>query len=522
MQNNYHFLRQLVPQIASKIVGLKLMECFSQDKDELIIGFAAARGVKNNYKEFFIKAVVFNDFACLFFPERFERARKNSTNLFEELFDKEVLSVQQFLNERCFAIHFEENYSLLFKLYGNRSNIILYQNQEVIDIFNSQLIRDKEIEIQNLDRVLDQSFENFISQNQDYRKLFPTFGKIVTADLDKKLKTIANDAQTKWHTIDATKQQLDTPTYYITQIEHEYYFSLIPVGEIRQEFTDPIAAINAFYITYTKHNTIEKERNVVLRQLLKEKKQTDAYLEASYKRLEVFDNQVKNEEIGHILMANLHTIPERIEQVELFDFYRNQPIIVKLKADLSPQKNAEHYYRKSKNEKLEIDNILENIENREKLLAEINQHITALQAIEQVRELRNYLKINKLGKQVEVKELRQLFKEFICDGFVILVGKNSRNNDLLTQQYAFKEDLWLHAREAQGSHVIVKYQAGKNFPKNVIERAASLAAYYSKLKNESLAPVILTKKKYVRKPKGLPDGQVVVDKEELVMIEPKG
>ncbi|MDP5140890.1 MAG: hypothetical protein NWP83_10545, partial [Spirosomaceae bacterium] len=65
MQNNFYFLRQLVPDLHKKIVGLKLMEAFSQEKDELMLCFAAARGVKSHYKEFYIKAAVYPRFSCL-------------------------------------------------------------------------------------------------------------------------------------------------------------------------------------------------------------------------------------------------------------------------------------------------------------------------------------------------------------------------------------------------------------------------------------------------------------------------
>jgi predicted ribosome quality control (RQC) complex YloA/Tae2 family protein len=232
---------------------------------------------------------------------------------------------------------------------------------------------------------------------------------------------------------------------------------------------------------------------------------------------------VKNEEIGHILMANLHQIEERAERVELFDFYRNTTISIKLRSDLSPQKNAENFYRKSKNEKIELEKIVENIESREQLLAIINGHIENIEAAENLKNLRSYLKANGLAPNTKLKiqSYRELFKRFEVEGFEILVGKNSKNNDLLTQQYAYKEDLWLHARDATGSHVVVKYKAGKKFPNAVIEAAASLAAYFSKRRNETLAPVIVTPKKFVRKPKGFADGQVIVEKEEVVMIEPK-
>ena len=70
--------------------------------------------------------------------------------------------------------------------------------------------------------------------------------------------------------------------------------------------------------------------------------------------------------------------------------------------------------------------------------------------------------------------------------------------------------------------MVVKYKAGKSFPKTVIERAAELAAWYSKRRTDSLCPVIVTPKKFVRKPKGLAEGQVVVEKEDVVLVVPRG
>ncbi len=228
MQNNYYFLRQLVKQLETKILGLKLMECFSQEKDELVFGFAAARGKNRNYKEFYMKAVVFPNFSALYFTDKFERARRNSVDLFDQLMDLEVLSVRQFQNERCFAINFERNFSIVFKLYGTRSNIILLQNEEVIDLFHSKIASDKNLIFNELDRYIDQSYENFIEQKGDFRKLFPTFGKLVNSqfiNLNSSLEKV-------WHEIQSVVAALENPRYYLVKWQHEVHLSLLPVGEI--------------------------------------------------------------------------------------------------------------------------------------------------------------------------------------------------------------------------------------------------------------------------------------------------
>ena len=234
------------------------------------------------------------------------------------------------------------------------------------------------------------------------------------------------------------------------------------------------------------------------------------------------DKAIKDEEFGHILKANLHQIPERSETVELHDFYRDQPVTIRLKPDLTPQKNAESYYRKAKNEKIEIEHLMEALEVREGEMAEYDAQIEKVESLETLKELRKYLKTSGLDRMEKPDvSAATLFKRYEYQGFEIFVGKNAKNNDLLTQRYTRKEDLWLHARDVTGSHVIIRHQAGKRFPNPVIERAAQLAAYYSKRRNDSLCPVIVTPKKFVRKTRDLQEGQVIVEKEEVVMVEPK-
>ncbi|HEY9488598.1 MAG TPA: NFACT RNA binding domain-containing protein, partial [Chryseosolibacter sp.] len=136
-----------------------------------------------------------------------------------------------------------------------------------------------------------------------------------------------------------------------------------------------------------------------------------------------------------------------------------------------------------------------------------------------LKSLRN-LKLAIGSEQDKTDAASTPFHEFHLRDFRILVGKNAQNNDLLTFKHSYKEDLWLHAKDVSGSHVLIKFQAGKQFPKDVIEYAASLAAFNSKRKTDTLCPVIVTPKKFVRKRKGDPAGAVVVEREKIVMVEP--
>ena len=113
------------------------------------------------------------------------------------------------------------------------------------------------------------------------------------------------------------------------------------------------------------------------------------------------------------------------------------------------------------------------------------------------------------------------FHRFVIDGFEVLVGKSAKQNDELLQKYTWKEDLWLHAKDVTGSHVILKYQSQRDFTKDIIEKVAELAAWYSKRKSDTLCPVIFTPRKYVRKRKGSPPGAVIVEREEVILVGPQ-
>jgi len=115
------------------------------------------------------------------------------------------------------------------------------------------------------------------------------------------------------------------------------------------------------------------------------------------------------------------------------------------------------------------------------------------------------------------------FRIFTVDGgFQVLAGKSSENNDLLTTRYAKPNDLWFHARGSSGSHVVLKMASGQGAPtKKAIYQAASIAAYYSKMKNASAVPVAMTEKKFVHKPRGVPAGTVTLDREKVIFAEPK-
>jgi len=533
MHNNYHFLKHLSKEIAQRLQtswsmgitvsldtkkGMQLAEAFSQNKDELVLGFCSA------HQDFFIKAVLRPDFACFSFPNEFFRAKRNSVDLFKTLQGKSVVHVVQHLNERAFTLFFEEGYALLFKMHGGRSNIVLFENDQFVISFHKKMEKDQVLTLAGMDRPITQSLAYFEETEGNIRALYPTFGKNVLKYLEQLGMSNATNFAQKWSIIQDAVHNMEEVGFYIYLQQNLPQLLTFPLeqGELLHHYSSAIETANNFYYEYVKITSLAREKDRAKKQLNKRLKQTQNYLNKTYGKLAELDDSNQNEETANIIMANLHVIPARAKSVELFDFYHETQRKIKLKEDLSPQKNAEVYYRKAKNAKIEIQKLEENIARREKEKKELEQHLAIVLEIENLKELKKYLKNNQLNiKQQQASVDKFPFKRFDYQGFEIWIGKNSKNNDLLTQKYAYKEDLWLHAKDVTGSHVVVKYQAGKTFPNDVIEKAASLAAYYSKRSNDSLCPVIVTPKKFVRKTKDLADGQVIIDKEEVVMVVPE-
>lgn len=524
MHLNYYFLKPLASRLNEILAGKILIETFSQEKDELVLIFAEAEEDGILINPFFIKATLRSSFTSLSFPEKFDRARRNSVNLFESVCGLKVIDVHVFLNERAFVIHLESGVHLVFKMYGNRSNIISYDSEgTVVELFNNKLSADQSLRLSSFDRPIDQTFEAFVANEYHYQRLFPTFGKVINNYVNELLIGV-EEPEGKWRVIESVVQKLQEPTFYLVTHQLVPALFLFPIGDLISSTKDPIEALNAFYYAYVRLSGLDKEKADIQRILNKRLAQTENYLDHTFKKLLDLESAIRNDEIANIIMANLHQIAPRSESVELYDFYRDQPIRIKLKKDFSPQKNAEGYYRKAKNEKIEIDRLNDSLTARESEKLKLQAHLIEISKIDILRDLRSYIKKNGLlgDSNVASPQASELFKKVEFMGYTILIGRNAKNNDVLTKQYAFKEDLWLHARDVSGSHVVIKNQPGKKIPAPVIERAAELAAFYSKRKNDSLCPVIVTPKKYVRKLKGMPEGAVIVDKEEVVMVVSRG
>ncbi|MFD2036756.1 NFACT RNA binding domain-containing protein [Belliella marina] len=517
MHLNYHFLKYLCPALENNFSGAEIVEIFSQNKDELIIGCT------KNSKDLYIRANLLPTVSCLAFPEDFKRGKKNTVSLFPELIGLQITKIEVVQFERAFVLTLNNGDKILFKLHGTRSNLLFYKADGVLPykLFRNELKDDWQIQIGDLAKELDLDKEHFLSLEGNASKFLPTLGKIPREWL-KKNGYIETNLEEKWQLMTTLLDMLDTPLFSIIQHGKEHFLSLLPEENAKYVSSEPIEATNELFRYLVVVQAFEKEKQHWIKIFEDQKKKSNSYILKSKEKLSLLEDEVSPAQLADIIMANLHQIDKNAEEVNLFNFYTQQDQTIKLKRGLSPQMVAENLYRKSKNRKIEIDQIYQNIADKEELLEKAENLLVEIREITHFRNLKTFVKTNNLISKEKEKQDQVPYKRFEVGGFEVLVGKSAKSNDEMLRHFAWKEDLWLHAKDVSGSHVIIKFKSGMKFPKTVVERAAELAAYYSKNKNETLAPVIYTPVKYVRKVKGAAAGAVMVDKESVLMVSPIG
>lgn len=235
---------------------------------------------------------------------------------------------------------------------------------------------------------------------------------------------------------------------------------------------------------------------------------------------------------GDLISANIHNIKPGAELILLENFYDENMSLIEIPLDkkISPAQNAQKNYKKysklktansllakeipeTENEIIYLENVLMSIEN--------STEIKELNEIKEELMIEGYIK-NTAKKNIKKKKDQPISKPYhyiSVDGYNIYVGKNNKQNDYLTLKFAHKEDLWLHAYNIPGSHVIIQ-KKDVDIPDTTLEEAAVLAAYFSKGKDGSHVPVAYTERKNVKKPRNAKTGMVIFNNFKTISITP--
>lgn len=231
---------------------------------------------------------------------------------------------------------------------------------------------------------------------------------------------------------------------------------------------------------------------------------------------------------GDLISANLYALEKGMTRFTCQNFYdeTGADITIELDPRLTPSQNMQKYYagyRKADNAEKRLKIQIEQGENELRYIDSVSDALSRAETENDVNELRaelaeqGYIRTSKAARKPQ--KSAPPIEYTSPDGFTILVGRNNRQNDILTLKTAEKTDIWLHTKDITGSHVIIR-TGGQTPPDETILYAASIAAAHSRAKNSAQVPVDYVPAKFVKKPAGAKPGMVIFTNNRTVYVKP--
>lgn len=241
---------------------------------------------------------------------------------------------------------------------------------------------------------------------------------------------------------------------------------------------------------------------------------------------------------GDLLMAHLHELQPGMKSITLNDFVTGEPVKIKLNPEKNPAQNAQAVYKQSQKLKrakdavvpllAEVDaeiNYLSQVQTALNQLQSENTGSTEdLQALAEIKEeliQQSYLAAERQGDERKIDQDSKPYRYTAPSGCEIWIGRNNRQNDLLSFRTAVEYDLWFHTQEIPGSHVLLRLDPGAVATEKDLQFTADLAAYYSQARESEQVPVIYTEPRHVYKPKGAKPGMVIYKQETVIWGRPQ-
>lgn len=522
--NNYYTLIYLNRELIGNISGAKFKFAISPHKDVLECYLSKKDDIK--------RLIVSTNPAetALFLDDYRAPQKQNVLEFFKPLEGYQIGAVSLAEHDRLLSIYFEHSKRLLFKLYGSDANVLLIEDDTIIDAFK----HPDESKGNSAPKPYTPNFADEVTgkgkPKNELTKLNPLLPRNLLPYLIEQHKVCK-----------MSSQQRKVFTQKITDaLRNDPHPRVLKTGDLTL-WSEKLLSVptEKSFKTVSEAIRFAYRDAVHLRRLHSKKERLAQFLErvqtkkdAQHRQLLQADRSLQRadqyEKYGHILMAHAHeSISPEVEAFEAVDFYKdNKSITIPLKPGLSISENANRYYEKAKSSRKSYQKARERVPAVKQEKKEVEDLAKELHEIKRLYNLDKWIKNNmealeRLGYGTENQgQAESPFRKFKVGKYEVWIGKNAKSNDKLTS-HAHKEDIWLHARGVGGSHVVIRMGNQKSFPpKKVILHAASYAAYYSKAKGMKTAPVMYTKLKYVRKPKGAAPGAVVVEREQVEMVPP--
>lgn len=543
--------RAIVNELKDNLLQGKIDKVYHPEKNELVFS------VHTNKQKYKLYACVDTNHPGIFITEdEFQNPLTPSgfcMLLRKHLTGARIINISQKDWERIVEIDFETrdelgfnvNKKLIVEIMGKHSNIILVDTKTdkildsikriSIDVNRARQILPGMIyeypPTQNKispDKLTSADFDNF-SDPRSILNNIQGISPLIAEELfesqspHEKLKGFLNLLENRDLTCKIFLKEEDIPMdFHVLPIESYH--------ELKSKNMDTVSKTIEYYYSHRessnrvkqKSTDLNKHVNTTIKKLyLKKQKLSEELLKAEHSE--------KYRLYGELLTANIHSIKPGSSSVDVLNYYNGETITIPLDKRYHPSKNAQNYfkkYSKSKTAIVEKNNQLEHTDADILYLESVMSFIEMADSTETIDNIREeliesgFIRRRKLSKQPKKKNEIKPFTYTTTDGFIVLAGRNNKENDILTTKKAAKNDLWFHTKDIPGSHTIL-FTGGKDPSDIAIFEAAAIAAYHSKGRMSENVPVDYTKIKFVKKPSGAKPGMVIFTDNKTVYVTPK-
>ena len=559
----------VMEELTSELTGGRILKIAQPEKDELILT------VKNNNNQYRLLISADPSLPLIYLTQANKPSPITAPTfcmlLRKYLQNARIIGFEQPDFERIVRMKLEHTNelgdlcekTLIVELMGRYSNIILVDEESnIIDSIrrvSSSVSSVREVlpgrkyflpEILEKKNPLNAVYEDFLRKSiesgkdmpifkaiyTEYTGIAPVIAKSICAAANVPQESMLSEAdgenmQTVWKAfndiMECCRQKKFRPCmYYENGIMSDYAPIILSIFEERKEIEGMSALLSMYY---SEKNVISRirQRSYDIRRIV-----TNA-VERTKKKLELQDVQFADTDkrddyriYGELLNTYGYSAKPGDKSIEVLNYYTNENITIPLDPTLSAKDNAKRYFGKYNKLKRTFEALTVLREENKKELMHLE---SILMSLDIARSEEDLVQIKEeLIDSGYVRRRRNLKKPKITstpfhyvnrDGYDIYVGKNNYQNDELSFKLATGRDMWFHAKNAPGSHVIVKNPGG-TIPDSVYVDAASLAAYYSTVRNQDKVEIDYTEKKNLKKPPKAAPGYVIYHTNYSMMATP--
>ena len=304
----------------------------------------------------------------------------------------------------------------------------------------------------------------------------------------------------------------------------EKSFSALLFSDSQTQMSTLSELLDTFYRDKAERDRVNQQASELIRRVENELEKNRKKLGKQEEELLATENAEEFRQKGELLTTFLHQVPNDQDQVELDNYYTGEKIIIALDKALTPNQNAQRYFKRYQKLKEAVKHLTGLIEETRATILYLESVETALAqaSLTEIAEIREELIQTGFirRRQREKIQKRQKPEKYLAtDGqTIILVGRNNLQNDELTFKMAKKDELWFHAKDIPGSHVVI---TGNLQPSDEVKTdAAELAAYFSKARLSNLVQVDMIEVRKLNKPTGGKPGFVTYTGQKTLRVTP--